>query len=68
VAQGILVILGAYLSYALTVHLGIDPLLSVDHDPTLFVVGIVIERAFIGRLKGRKRPRCRYWSPTRSRS
>jgi len=53
VAQGILVILGAYLSYALTVHLGIDPFVGLLITiPTLFVVGIVIERAFIGRLKG----------------
>jgi branched-chain amino acid transport system permease protein len=53
VAQGILVILGAYLSYALTVHLGIDPFVGLLITiPTLFLVGIVIERAFIGRLKG----------------
>ncbi|MGC1418851.1 MAG: branched-chain amino acid ABC transporter permease [Acidimicrobiales bacterium] len=53
VAQGILVILGAYLSYALTVHLGIDPFVGLLITiPTLFVVGVVIERAFIGRLKG----------------
>jgi branched-chain amino acid transport system permease protein len=53
VAQGILVILGAYLSYALNVHLGIDPFVGLLITiPTLFVVGVVIERAFIGRLKG----------------
>jgi branched-chain amino acid transport system permease protein len=53
VAQGILVILGAYLSYALNVHLGIDPFVGLLITiPTLFLVGIVIERAFIGRLKG----------------
>ena len=53
VAQGILVILGAYLSYALSVHWGIDPFVGlVITIPTLFVVGIVVERAFIGRLKG----------------
>ena len=53
VAQGILVILGAYLSYALSVHFGIDLFLGLLITiPTLFVVGIVIERAFIGRLKG----------------
>lgn len=56
VAQGILVILGAYLSYALSVHWGIDPFVSLLITiPTLFVVGIVIEWAFIGRLKGPER-------------
>ena len=52
-AQGILVILGAYLSYALQVHLHIDLFVGLLFTiPTMFVVGIVIERAFIGRLKG----------------
>ena len=53
VAQGILVILGAYLSYALSVHWDIDLFVGLLITiPTLFVVGIVIERAFLGRLKG----------------
>jgi branched-chain amino acid transport system permease protein len=53
VAQGIFVILGAYLSYALSVHWGIDSFVGlVITIPTLFLVGIVVERAFIGRLKG----------------
>jgi branched-chain amino acid transport system permease protein len=53
VAQGILVIVGAYLSYALSVHFGIDLFAGLLITiPTLFVVGIVIERAFLGRLKG----------------
>lgn len=52
-AQGILVILGAYLSYALQVHFGIDLFVGLLITiPTMFVVGIVIERLFIGRLKG----------------
>ena len=52
-AQGILVILGAYLSYALQVHMHIDLFVGLLITiPTMFVVGIVIERAFIGRLKG----------------
>lgn len=52
-AQGILVILGAYLSYALQVHLHIDLFVGLLITiPTMFIVGIVIERAFIGRLKG----------------
>ena len=53
VAQGILVILAAYLSYALSVHLHIDLFVGLLITvPTLFVVGIVIEKVFIGRLKG----------------
>jgi branched-chain amino acid transport system permease protein len=53
VAQGILVIVGAYLSYALSVHWHIDLFLGLLITiPALFVVGIVIERLFIGRLKG----------------
>ncbi len=53
VAQGILVILGAYLSYALSVHLGIDLFVGLLITiPTLFVVGIVVERLFLTRLKG----------------
>ncbi len=53
VAQGILVILGAYLSYALSVHLGIDLFVGLLITiPTLFVVGVVIERVFMARLKG----------------
>jgi branched-chain amino acid transport system permease protein len=56
VAQGILVILGAYLSYALSVHFGIDLFVGLAITiPTLFVVGIVVERLFLGRLKGPER-------------
>ena len=56
VAQGILVILGAYLSYALSVHFGIDLFAGLAITiPTLFVVGIVVERLFLGRLKGPER-------------
>jgi branched-chain amino acid transport system permease protein len=53
VAQGIFVILGAYLSYALSVHLGIDLFAGLAITiPTLFVVGIVVERFFLSRIKG----------------
>ncbi len=53
VAQGIFVILGAYLSYTLQVHFGIDLFLGLLITiPTMFLVGIVIERAFLARLKG----------------
>jgi branched-chain amino acid transport system permease protein len=56
VAQGILVILGAYLSYALSVHFGIDLFAGLLITiPTLFVVGVVVERLFITRLKGPER-------------
>ena len=53
IAQGILVILGAYLSYALQVHWHIDLFIGLLITiPTMFVVGIVIERLFFRRLKG----------------
>jgi branched-chain amino acid transport system permease protein len=53
IAQGIFVVLGAYLSYAIQIHWGIDPFVGLLITiPTLFVVGIVVEKAFIGRLKG----------------
>ena len=56
IAQGILVILGAYLSYTLSVHFGIDLFVGlVITIPTLFVVGIVVERFFMTRLKGPER-------------
>ena len=56
VAQGILVILGAYLSYTLSAHFGIDLFVGLAITiPTLFVVGIVVERLFIARLKGPER-------------
>lgn len=53
VAQGIFVILGAYLSYTLQVHFGIDLFAGLLITiPIMFVVGIVIERIFLSRLKG----------------
>ena len=53
IAQGIFVVLGAYLSYAIQLHWGIDPFVGLLITiPTLFVVGIVVERAFMSRLKG----------------
>jgi branched-chain amino acid transport system permease protein len=56
VAQGILVILGAYLSYTLSVHFGIDLFVGlIITIPTLFVVGVVVERLFMARLKGPER-------------
>ncbi|HWD95303.1 MAG TPA: branched-chain amino acid ABC transporter permease [Acidimicrobiales bacterium] len=53
VAQGIFVILGAYLSYTLSVHFGIDLFVGLAITiPTLFLVGIVVERVFLARIKG----------------
>jgi len=52
VAQGILVILGAYLSYALYQYLHIDIFLGLLITmPVMFVLGLGIEWAFIRRLK-----------------
>ena len=52
VAQGILVILGAYLSYALYQHLHIDIFLGLLITmPVMFALGLGIEWAFIRRLK-----------------
>ncbi|HLJ66286.1 MAG TPA: branched-chain amino acid ABC transporter permease [Chloroflexota bacterium] len=52
VGQGALVILGAYLAYALEQHLHLDPFLSLLLTiPALFLVGVVIEVAIIRRLK-----------------
>ena len=56
IAQGILVVLAAYLSYALSVHLNLDPLLGlVITVPVMFVLGVIIQWAFIRRLRGRER-------------
>jgi branched-chain amino acid transport system permease protein len=56
IAQGILVILGAYLSYALQVHWHIDLFVGLLITiPTMFVVGVVIERLFFRRLTGPER-------------
>lgn len=56
IAQGILVVLGAYLSYALQVHLGIDPFVGLFLTvPIMFLVGVGIEWAFIRRLKTQNR-------------
>jgi branched-chain amino acid transport system permease protein len=56
IAQGILVVLAAYLSYALAVHLHLDPLLGLFITvPVMFLLGVFIEWAFIRRLRGRER-------------
>lgn len=55
IAQGIMVVLAAYLSYALSVHLHLDPLLGLLITvPVMFVLGVIIQWAFIRRLRGRE--------------
>jgi len=52
IAQGIMVILGAYLSYALAVHLGIDLFLGLLITvPAMFVLGMALEWGFMRRLR-----------------
>ncbi len=56
IAQGILVILAAYLSYALSVHLHLNPLLGLLITvPVMFVLGVAVEWVFLRRLRGRER-------------
>jgi branched-chain amino acid transport system permease protein len=53
VAQGALVILAAYLSYALFSHLHIDPFLSILLvTPAMFVLGVVVQIVFVRSLRG----------------
>lgn len=53
VAQGALVILAAYLSYALWSHLGIDPFLSIFIVmPAMFVLGVAVQLVFVRSLSG----------------
>lgn len=52
IAQGIFVVLAAYLSYALEVHLGIDPFIGLLVTmPLMFGVGVLVEWGFVRRLK-----------------
>ncbi|MBV9095227.1 MAG: branched-chain amino acid ABC transporter permease [Streptosporangiaceae bacterium] len=56
IAQGVLVILGAYLSYVLSVRLHIDLFVGLAITvPAMFVIGVVLQWAFIRRLRGRER-------------
>src|SRR5437867_2933726 len=56
VAQGAMVILGAYLSYSLFVHLHIDPFASIVLvGPAMFVLGVAIHRLFIRTLRSERR-------------
>jgi branched-chain amino acid transport system permease protein len=52
IAQGAMVVLGGYLSYALSVHLGIGLLPGLLITiPALFLLGVVIEFGFMRRLR-----------------
>jgi len=56
IAQGVMVILGAYLSYELAARLHIDLFLGLLVTvPAMFVIGVVIQWAFIRPLHGRER-------------
>ena len=56
IAQGIMVILGAYLSYELAARLHLDLFLGLLVTvPAMFVIGVVIQWAFIRPLRGRER-------------
>ena len=56
IAQGVMVVLGAYLSYELSVHLGIGlvPGLLIT-VPLMFVLGVVLEFCFLRRLREQDR-------------
>ena len=56
IAQGVLVILGAYLSYSLLTKAHIDLFVGLLITvPAMFVIGVVIHWAFIRRLRGTER-------------
>jgi branched-chain amino acid transport system permease protein len=56
IAQGVMVILGAYLSYELAARLHLDLFLGLLITvPAMFVIGVVIQWAFIRPLRGRER-------------
>jgi branched-chain amino acid transport system permease protein len=56
IAQGVLVILGAYLSYSLSTRAHIDLFTGLLITiPIMFIIGVVIHWAFIRRLRGSER-------------
>ena len=56
IAQGVLVILGAYLSYSLSAKAHIDLFVGLLITvPAMFTIGVVIHWAFIRRLRGSER-------------
>jgi branched-chain amino acid transport system permease protein len=56
IAQGVLVVLAAYLSYVLSVHLHIDLFVGLLVTvPAMFVLGVAIQLAFMRPLRGSER-------------
>jgi branched-chain amino acid transport system permease protein len=56
VAQGALIILGAYLSYTLYSHLGIDPFVGLLLvTPAMFVLGVLLQLVFLRPLRDEER-------------
>src|SRR5436190_18848411 len=56
VAQGAMIVLGAFLSYSLFTKLHIDPFVSVVLlTPLMFIVGVALELAFIRPLRADER-------------
>jgi branched-chain amino acid transport system permease protein len=56
IAQGVMVVLGAYLSYVLSVHLGIGLLVGLLITvPTMFLLGMAVEFCFMRRLRDQDR-------------
>jgi branched-chain amino acid transport system permease protein len=56
IAQGILVVLAAYMSYVLQTYLHIDPFVGLIFTmPLMFIIGVVVEWGFIRRLKPQNR-------------
>jgi branched-chain amino acid transport system permease protein len=56
VAQGALIILGAYLSYSLYGHFGIDPFVGLlVVTPAMFVLGVALQLAFLRPLRDEER-------------
>jgi branched-chain amino acid transport system permease protein len=56
IAQGVMVVLGAYLSYELAARLHLDLFLGLLVTvPAMFVIGVIIQWAFIRPLRGRER-------------
>ena len=56
VAQGALIILGAYLSYTLYSNLGIDPFVGLlIVTPAMFVLGVALQLAFLRPLRDEER-------------
>ena len=56
VAQGAMVVLGAYLSYSLFTALHVDPFVSILLiAPLMFALGVTVHRVFIRSLRGNNR-------------